>query len=468
MLQKIREAPKPFEPSAPGEEQGDPDLHAQTAAQHDFFRDLPSDLQEKLINGRTSCPLFTAGMGAAGTQYNEGSLMVPVTDLPSSLQDMLRHRCAGIFLKDAANVDMSGAMLRLVNGGFALDSGVVFPDGRDIGTAFTMSADISPNALPILANPDRLEKAVAQMGDKAPMAWKQLAEATRHRIWKNDPPAKNASPAPPYRRADLLTRLGNAADVEYIADYYTLGGLPMPEEVKSQPLKRQLPEELNALAQACDTSWKQSATGITLLRHNRWYWLDHTEVDAPTLRQLFALYTVLHPNELKASVNQLTLTPQQTLQQQLTWNEEAVKRLTIWQITSGLSWFLPQDDTELAQVYVAPDLKPRIYGDQASGMRLFQLTAKRPFYDNGQHILTRYATFQFYTDLNEGQRAALLQNQLDFASLSPIQKEQALYLVPTLSVLLHGQETKPILLGLTPNAKTGYKGGQISLVVAAP
>ena len=142
------------------------------------------------------------------------------------------------------------------------------------------------------------------MGDAAPLAWKQLADYQRGRVWPNTLPKLPPDYGHPFQigisRAAQTDWLGERGGMEYVCDYYSKGGSTMPPEQRKQPLRRPLAAELDELAAKRDISWKRTADGLVLIRNNRWYRDDDLEVPQPLLRRWFGLLLQARQQEAAA------------------------------------------------------------------------------------------------------------------------------------------------------------------------
>lgn len=464
-LQQMRAEPyyrKPGDPISP--EGYEPWVEEQEATAQEFFRGLPAALQERIANQMNEMPLYSLGPVIYGTQDEEGAIVVPVKDLPMHTQEIIRRRIGHFASKDAFT-NLDGRYLFFTNGGGIVyaNINVTLPNNRNwIVTAFSLTTTLPPLNAPLLTlDQCWLAETVQRLGHKAPATWKQLAEYQQSHVWSNDLPSRRLPELAHINRAAVLLHLGEKADLEFLSDYYSLGGRPLYPEEKDRPFAHSLTEALNLLAAEHDTSWKKRSDNLYLFRHNRWYRNDGLEVPAPLLRRWLAWQAEQEEARVKTDSDPKAALRQ--LKQGMDWQAEVIAALTPWQIQVGLQNFTPPE------VLRARDLDKRAMSAGAAvGGRppRFNVNEVFPFGRDALYIIRWYRTLQFYAGLDDSRRAALLEGRLALHALSPAQQEQVLYLLPRLRWVLE-ESGGPIWLGLKSVALSdGTSRGRLAFRLA--
>lgn len=407
----------------------------------EVFYSLPASLQELIARQLNDVPFYTTGIMLFTSDDEEGAILVRLSDLPASAQEIVREQNPGL---------PSDALMRFANGGFILRADILGTEGQRIGMSLKLDVPFAPNALSLLSNHAMLVEEVRRLGRDAPEAWKQLAAYEESRVWDNTLPENGRRPLQPPRRVAILQWLGEKADMEFVADYYSLPCTPVPmsPEQRARPLTRPLEAELNHRAAELDMSWKRRSDDIYLFRNNRWYRDDYLEVPAPLLKRWFSMHS-----RDKGSQGPLSLRANVPMRNLMDWSAEVVTTLTPWQIANGLRWAV-REERFLVQNTQKPLVNP-------VSSKLTELPFSWMF--DSDYILRSYSTVRFYASLSAPARASLLENHLPFTALNPIQQKQALLCLPTLRALLEAK--KPILLGLTLKQTIGSK---VRLVCVTP
>lgn len=410
---------------------------AQMFAGDTFFHQLPANLQERIANQILSAPFYSAGMAVTSGKSDEGTVVIPVTDLPPSAQALARERGSSFLAKSGSQVPWENAFLRFSNNGYAVSPSVVLPNGTYTDLMLGLSVDYAPDAFALTLDQDRLADEVDRLGRAAPLPWRQLAAYQKSRVWENDRPADfQKTPAKP-RNSETLRLLADRSGIEFVADYYSLPSrLMTPEEQDRGPLKQPLKDEMDLRAAAQDTSWKQQTNNLYLFRSNRWYRDDYLEVPDALLKRWLAQRTPLRPMNgggafAAAGDRSAASGARERIKKQMDWEAEAVTALTPWQVANGLRWFVPEERHETTE-----DKRPR--------------RAFCPFVFEAQRLVRQYQTARFYASLSPAARAALIENRLPLGSLSMAQRQQAMYLRPVLALLAEGKKPDSLLLGLQP------------------
>ncbi len=210
-----------------------PELHERLAQDHDFFRVLTPALQEQLAARMNEDTFYQQG-GGIETGMDEGAILVSVSELSEAARRMVQNNIMHRYADLSAEPDWTQTYVVLLNGGSGIMADTILPDGRYSGLFGRSMYSFASEML----GPDHAQflKIVQNLGKQAPEGWKQLAAYQQSRVWPNDPPAKPADHNQSvWNRADMLQRLGYAAGMEYVADYYSRPGRQMPAKVKTAP-----------------------------------------------------------------------------------------------------------------------------------------------------------------------------------------------------------------------------------------
>ena len=284
---------------------------------------------------------------------------------------------------------------------------------------------IAPDAT--ILHPDMLAREMKKRGKNAPDAWKKLAAYQQSSVWTTANVRLEEQSSVYPRRAETLDWLADKADLEFVADYYSRLSDALSLSQKQSKPTRPLKAELDLLATQQDMSWRKRDDGIYLARDNRWYTEDYYEVPAPLLRDWQA--ASLPPLKRDAAYKPEPDTVAARTAAQLNLQSDMAARLTPWQISNGLSYFVDE-----------------------SGSRLFDLEHPnynyRPFILVANHILNEYSLLQFVNTLSLEQRTALLNGKLPVAALDAKQQERAFYLLPELPFRVARQPAGTVLLEL--------------------
>jgi len=444
VLQALWDGPPRFSPEGTPILPDDPQEEAQRLRPYAFFRSLPAPLQNRIAESLLDHHSYGPG-SVIGGDVDEGTVVVPLRDLPLAAQEMVREGVTSAYKAANGRPDLpwNKALLRFANYGIRVGAALFFPgerainDGRGIATRLDMSVPAPPEAQVLDLDHRGLVEVVNRLGTAAPSAWRELAAYRRSRVWKNDPGSPGRDSTPPWR-VQVLRRLGEQADIEFVADCYSVPCSLMTPAEMERPLTRPLKQELDDCAEQHDLSWKRRADNIYIFRNNRWYRDDRLEVPAPLLRRWTALFLASRQKEGPRLLQPVT--PLEKLRQQMDRDAEVVTQLSPWQIANGLRFFLMEEPSD------PPGRKgpKRILG---------------PFGFDVDRILRGYHTTRFYAGLPPAQREALLENRLPFGSLSPAQKEGAIYLLPDVKIRLADWESGPILLGVQAKMPLVVIGG---------
>lgn len=448
-----------------------------------LFRDLPASLQEQIASQMDDTSFYETGLiSYQGDPDTPGTVVVRLTDMPTELQQSVKEE--GLRYRSSVDnvADINNAFVTFCNGGIAVQANLVFPDNT-IHSTMVASLVVnpfdpsSPNPFgPVLTpNHDQLPGTVRRLGKDTPWQWKALAEYQESRAWPNDPPSrKRPYSIPPPRRAEVLEWLGDKANLEFVADYYSRQGQPFYTRPQQRPLSGSLKQELDWRAAEQDMSWKRRDDGVYLFRDNRWYRDDRLEVPASLLRRWFAWHDALLESLVAAgrgiqtaplvpvrrpvadpnpsAFDPFHLSPERS-RAIADWQAEVVTELTPWQIMNGLQWAVPETPARPGE---APPRKSNTLTQAPLLPR-----PGPPFEFDGEIIMKGYKPLLFYAGLDGVSRSALCEGRLSYAALNPLQQAQAVYLKPSLRILAESRLETPLLLGL-------YNGVKRRLVVTSP
>lgn len=392
--------------------------------QHTFFSLLPAELQERIANQMMDNAFYRA-KGLSNLLY-EGAMPVRLHSLPQRAQELVGNGCP--------EIGFGNPLIVFMNNGYHIAVRAILPDGRWQALGLDLSIGKHPTNMALSLNHKGLPDIFPHLSKVAPDSWKLFVEYQDSRVWKNDLPTRTKITSPPFRRAEALCWLADQAGIEFVADFYSVAYRPMSAAQKRQPLRRPLKEELDYQAADHDMSWKQREDDIYLFRNNRWYRDDYLEVPAPLLQRLLSLVDMPEDKKAKDSKGKeektpVILSPAEQIKKQLDLEAEIVTTLSPWQIANGLVYFA------LETGGLTPDPK-----DTSASWSPFGYIADR--------TLTEYYTALFYAGLTEAQRGALVGGDLPFASLSPVQREQALRICPAIHAFLGGDQVRVMRLGL--------------------
>lgn len=408
----------------------------------------------------------------SGSEDQEGGMALPLSQLPSSVRDAVRQRTQTMLGNNGndSSWNESSAFMTFSNGGTILRAGIRFPGMIDSGDLFGFPTGIGPSAKALPLDHRGLALEVRRMGKTAPRNWRILADFQNSRVWNNDPPSAPVKNNTIERRADVLKWLGDKANLEFVADYYSRPCQRLSLKKKVLPLTRPLDEELNNRVAEEDCSWKQRGDKIYLFRDNRWYRDDRLEVPNSLLRPWIAKHKLAAsvaapppPNRKQGGPDTADTAENEQavialLRRRLDWEGEVTQKLSHWQIGNGLKWAVDEDELKTKQ----DDEKrhPELAQMEEINPNFAPLIAA-PFIAASDFILPEYELSRFYGNLAAPERDLLLENKLPFFSLTPLLQKDASYLSPGLSAIVAGGGAP--LLGIKPAMKASTIGYYLAI-----
>lgn len=419
-------------------------------ASRSLFNSLPEALLSRIADNMDDSSFYSANTSHRVTD-NEGTTMIAVNQLPDSIQK-------GFAQQGFPLAASSSALMQIINIGSLVSAQVMNQDGTPLSASHTLDIPGSPALELLKLEQDELPEMVRKMGSAASANLKLLAAFQQKTVWKNDPPKREPDhqwPRP--RRAEVLQRLAEKANIDFVADYYSRPGIPLSAIPRAEtleeplqnptqdPLQRPLLEEaLNIRAVEQDMSWKHQ-DGLYLFRNNRWYRDDLLEVP-PLLAKRSLARRVPQPEK---QANYSIQIIRRTIKDQLDSDAEFATNLTRWQIANGLKWLASEDKMDKpAQALQAG----------SSPFSIF------PFYWEAEQVMQEYNVARFYGSLGADAQNALLEKRMPLSELTNAQRNQALYLNPILQSF-GVPPLKDVLLGLAP---AGIMKQKIGLVFSAP
>ncbi len=247
--------------------------------------------------------------------------------------------------------------------------------------------------------------------------------------------------ASPLRRSDQLNWLERQTGMEYISDYYSLAEKPMDPAQQGTPLKTTLNLELNKMEATNDCSWRKISNGIVLVRDNRWYRDDRLEVPQSILNSWV--------NQLPKSTESYS-TMESTFKDlrsamviQLAVSQDAMKKLTPYQIEYGLKYFVREP-----QHGVFNTDSPRY--------------VLRPFERTSDLLEQAQPFMQFFMSLTAEEQKLLEHHALKASMLNQEQATLAIQAIPQLYYAVRNSAVAPsVTLQILMKPQFGFIGGQL-------
>jgi hypothetical protein len=445
VLQQLRATPQRA-PSitGPNPEGITPEMQNGDLKQQRFFHSLPASLQERIASQMTDFANFT-GFYTHGA--NEGATVMPVSELPQASLDLLRSECAPFW--QHLQTRPEEASITFTNVGTLVETSLCLPNGITTDTSLNLGVHMPPGASMLRLEHPQIGSIVKKLGGQAPRLWKALAVYQQRRIWPNDAPLFPLPKRPPHR-ADVLEWLGTQANMEYVADYYSRPGFPLKFDEKKHALTHSLKEELDMFAASQDSSWKQSADHLYLVRHNRWYRDDLVEVPNNLLQRwaeqlrAFAKVGEQASKDTESQPDNVLLV--ENVRKQISWEAEVATTLTPWQIAQGLTWAVAEVQDSGTTGEKHEDLSTQGVSPHASSNMAQDADVKFPFSMVAIRLLKQRYTVMFFSSLDTRQQTALLQDALPISTLTAPQFERLAAVLPHLRALAR---TQSVLLGLS-------------------
>ena len=271
-------------------------------------------------------------------------------------------------------------------------------------------------------------KVSTQMTHGIPKNWQRLLRYQNKTIWKNEPPKKYDiyilmnSPT-----SELLKSLTEQKQEDVLADSYAeRNRSPTSEETRLS--WKSIPTEalLNQLAAESDYSWMRRPDKLYLVRNNRWYRDDMTQVPVALMtewRKRLEQETIERKGKKKE-------TEEEKAARILDWGTRFLADLSVFQIAYGLRCSLDERQGGGGYDYRSAD---------------YEMT---PFSEYAEATLRNYRLLRFYSLLNENQKVAFRRGNLPLAQLSPAQWVKAESLLLTTSA--NKEELAQSVLSLVP------------------
>lgn len=450
---------KPYHPNPddPNPENMSGEIFDQIAQGQEFWYLLPEPLQRQIAGQIVDTAYYRSGQIFVRRPI-EGAVVVPFQSIPAQAQaDALAS--ASLLLN--GNKMGNPAVLSFNNIGFVVAPRIMTTDGRWRDMPATLRVRSQAITSTLSLNQDELPELMKQMGAQAPETWKPLVAYQEQHVWVNDPPLTKPNPQQHPRRPEILNWLADKADVEFVADYYSVPGEALSDAAKKQKLTRPLKQELDFQADQEDMSWKQRTDGLYLFRDNRWYRDDRLEVPDKTLKGLLkTLQAAETPTQATPTAEPAV--PDNSLAAQLGVADDIVTQLTPWQIANGLPNYTLEPSRDLAKVSSAPVKLHKqtmiMNGKTRTFFSSMSTSTARPFDHIADIILDDYHTYLFHSGLTSDRADAMLSGSLPVSALSSTQAQQAAYLLPDLQVRFENQPQT--LIGLRP--EPGFGQAQLS------
>lgn len=450
------------------------ELFAGSAA---LFQGLPPELQERIAGALHEKALDGGSSGSLDTEVGVDVLLRYLPDaIQSQLRDTLREY-------HSPSADSPNLTVQFTNLGRTLlasvsDGGQPLFDGnavfhQHIGAALGFSPDTLMRGLD--------HSTIADLGfsqDQIPKHWKPLIEYAKSRVWDNGPLERvGRRLTDDLRRPVVLEILAEELAIPLVADYHsaTREGLSrteveaaraaFPDRIASEGREKVLAGELDRVAARFDASWKR-ASGVYLVRNNRWYrddllevpnkpldrWIAHrrsrmvplvtwaptsrtrTSVASPVGRPQGQVIPTVRPAAASAPLNlrRMSYPPPARmtavqLQEHLDWEAEVVAELTPLQVSYGLGNAVAEEGRGVPRA--AQGETP----EEAMAEVVRQTTGRRVFTQDARQIIARRPLLEFYALLDRASRAALIAGTLDPGRLTARQREKAVGLLAALA-----------------------------------
>lgn len=451
------------------------------AQERSFFNALPPDLLEKVTKSVNEGVLYSEqGHGASANQ--ESAIVVPLRSLPAAAQSIVSAARAGV--PGGPNIS-DNTWVRFTSDGIEAQANFVSARGQFVATTCTIRPDkggMERFALRLdHAGLVQTEEFLKERGamKQFPASLLPLLAYQKSRVWKNAAPTEPLPPsfAPP-RRADLLYRLHNRKNMEYVADYYSVKARPATaNDLANDPrdaddplaAATHLEKQLDTLAAQTDSSWKKSGD-LYLFRDNRWYrddlieipaafanpWLSARRANVPPPDDTPPFSSLTAPVPAGAirvdRLGSASIARGLTLADALDWKARFASSLTRWQTANGLKWLT--DETYARALQEKP-------GSAGS----LDVSLYFPFNDEADNTQREYNLMRFYAALRPEQRAALTVGNLKCDTLNAQQQSLALVVAPMLLPALASAPASDIVIHVGPG---GVFDGKLTLLYDFP
>ncbi len=312
-----------------------------------------------------------------------------------------------------ARIEIAGGLdntlVRFNAYGAGISADFIGRDGKPAGASLALLGGGQPaSKTPMYVNQDRLIQKMRDLPTAYPKSWQFLYNAHLQTVWngKRDPRqvGKPEKTYPP-RRADALQQTAQLDNFDFISDYYSLpySGLPAPNLLQKSDAEK----HLSQLAAEQDSSWKQSG-GIFLVRHNRWYREDRTELTEEEAASLSKQYKKVETDRHDSLSLSFSLPRLVTL----------VKSVSFWKQLNGLTW-----------------LTPKLSSEERRKQRDKNGSYSPPFYRDAEKIVNSYSLLSFLAELPEDAVRLLSKGKLPVSALPESLRVRAQAVAPELLFL---------------------------------
>ncbi len=385
----------PKEPKAPPGKQLDPSSingYAYSRRAYALFHGLPDDVKRDIAG---ACNVYALYTGFYGGNQIGGSVPVKYASLSAGAREALQPEFDALPGIDDDTKNKSTVLF--TNLGFQVNVSLCLPK---LGISFTtLSLHVItrfPDTKPLYLDHPKLPENVRSLGKSATADLRLLAKYQEATFWPSEKPA--VLPVTGNNRCflQMLRRLASNTTIEFVTDCYFKKCDLMTLDELARPVGN-VNDELNSMAVATDVSWKQTQLGITLIRNNRWYRDDATQVPQSALAEIlarnFRLATVNSGgNNDKNSQNPARLQAED--------DATLLQTYSPWQLTVGIAWYIGQGN-EL----------------EAIGSKTNNSMPNLPLARLADRVMREYSSLMLYHGFDAPSRTALFSTGLPVRSL---------------------------------------------------
>lgn len=400
--------------------------------------EFPDGQLREIANSLNELPFYSSERRIFSTRDIEGAACFPYSSLKEDYRNLIATLVNSKANASGAVPSLNGAYIYFTVGLNTVFGGIIFKDGSILPSIFSKNistplGELEPFLFATSLNHAWLPSSIARFPAEKQKEWAKMLIAQQTAFWEN--PIKVDPPSQPFPRflnpirTDVIEWLADKGNMEFIADYYTTPGVPLKQEEKDRKLEDTLPNELAKQAALHDFSWK-GQDGLYLIRSNRWYRNDRIEIPNETIIMLLRSSFVNSNNQKIETRLKNFLDSQAAL----------VSNLSLYQLFDSL----PHIDFVLFEDQIKPSQTT------APSNKITPPSPRFPYRLAIQLIQPHYHLLRWYAKLSAEKRNSLIADKLAYHTLTPEQKELALFLAPTLRASLSsGLEERRILLGLS-------------------